>query len=94
MHKRKKKEGVRRRKGSRYWWASYSDASGKRVEKSTGTTNKREAIAVRNKMQTEEWNKKVHGVEPDRSFEQLAHGPMEISTSGNIRLTRCTAKAR
>lgn len=92
MHKRKKKEGVRRRKGSRYWWASYSDASGKRVEKSTGTTNKREAIAVRNKMQTEEWNKKVHGVEPDRSFEQLAvlylRGTADVKRSNSTDVKR------
>ena len=71
MHKRKKREGIRKRSDSKYWWVSYKDASGKRVEKSTGTTNKREALNLRNKWQTEAWDKSVREIEPDRSFEQV-----------------------
>jgi len=71
MSKRKKKEGVRRRSDSPYWWASYTDRSGKRVERSTGTTSKREAINIRNKWSADEWTKSVKETEPDRTFEQL-----------------------
>ena len=71
MHKRKKKEGVYRDKRSKYWSASFTDESGTRVRRSTGTTDKREAVRLRNKWETEAWDKRVHEVEPDRSFEQL-----------------------
>ena len=66
---RKKKEGVYRRKGSKYWWASYTDASGRRVQRSTGTTNKKEALALRNKWKTEVWNQQAREIEPDRTFD-------------------------
>ena len=72
MRKRKKKEGVYLDCKSKHWQCSYSDASGKRIRRTTGTTNKREAINLRNKWATEAWNKQVRGVEPDRSFGQVA----------------------
>lgn len=72
MRKRKKKEGVYLDCKSKHWQCSYSDASGKRIRRTTGTTNKREAINLRNKWATEAWNKQIRGVEPDRSFEQVA----------------------
>jgi len=72
MHKRKKREGVYLDSRSKHWQCSYSDASGKRIRRTTGTTNKREAINLRNKWATEEWNKKGRGIEPDRSFGQVA----------------------
>ena len=68
---RKKREGVKRRPGSKFWWASYTDASGRRVQRSTGTTNKKEALALRNKWKTEVWNQQAREIEPDRTFEQL-----------------------
>ena len=68
---RKKREGVKRRPRSKFWWASYTDASGRRVQRSTGTTNKREALALRNKWKTEVWNQQAREIEPDRTFEQL-----------------------
>ena len=68
---RKKKEGVYRRKGSRYWWASYTEASGRRVQRSTGTTTKKEALALRNKWKSEVWNQTAREIEPNRTFEQL-----------------------
>jgi integrase len=72
MSKRKKKEGVKRRGDSQYWWASYTDGSGKRIRRSTGTTSKREAINIRNKWLADEWTSSVKETEPDRTFEQLA----------------------
>ena len=68
---RKKREGVKRRPGSKFWWVSYTDASGRRVQRSTGTTNKKEALALRNKWKTEVWNQQAREIEPDPTFEQL-----------------------
>ena len=69
MYKRKKKEAVYRRKGSNVWYASFSDASGKRARRSTETTDKKEAVRLQRKWATEAWEQKVIGIEPDRSFE-------------------------
>ena len=71
LKQRKRKEGVKRRKDSPYWWASFTDASGRRVQRSTGTTDKREAINLRNKWKLKTWNQQARGIEPDHSFEQL-----------------------
>ena len=68
---RKRKEGVKQRKDSPYWWAAFTGASGKRVQRSTGTTNKKEALALRNKWKSEVWNQQAREIEPDRTFEQL-----------------------
>ena len=85
MHNRKKKEAVYQGNGGSFWWISYSDSSGKRAQKSSGTTDKREAIRVREKWKTEEWNKKVRGIEPDRIFAQVTmeylQGTMKIKRS-------------
>ena len=74
---RKRKEGVKQRKDSPYWWASFTGASGKRVQRSTGTTNKREAIKLRNKWMSEAWNQQARGIEPDHFFEQLVMSYLE-----------------
>ena len=72
MRKRKKKEGVYQRPDSDVWWCTYTDTSGQRIRRSTETCNKRDAVSLRNKWATEAWDKKVRGIEPDRSFEQVA----------------------
>ena len=72
MRKRKQKEGIKRRRNSKYWWASFTDASGRRVEKSTQTTSKTEALKVRAKWITDEWNKQIRGVHTDATFPQVA----------------------
>tara|TARA_B100001964_G_scaffold231869_1_gene287010 strand:+ start:514 stop:1617 length:1104 start_codon:yes stop_codon:yes gene_type:complete len=71
MHKRKRKEGVRKRQDSPYWWTSYTNSSGKRVEKSTGTTSKREALKVRAKWVADDWNRSVRGIQFDATIEQV-----------------------
>ena len=58
-------------KRSKFWTASYTDANGRRVQRSTGTTNKREALALPNKWKTEVWNQQAREIEPARTFEQL-----------------------
>ena len=85
MYKRKKKEAVYQRKGSPVWYASYTDASGKRARRSTETTDKKVAVRLQNRWATEAWEQKVIGIEPERSFEQVAllylQGTKEIKRS-------------
>jgi integrase len=44
--KSRDQDGVYRRPDSPYWWASFIDESGERVRRSTGKTDRREAIAA------------------------------------------------
>jgi len=52
-----------RRKDSPIWWASFTDQSGKRVRRSTGTTNRREAEALEAKWKAEAHQAKHWGVQ-------------------------------
>lgn len=60
-----------KREGSPYWWAKYTDASGKRARRSTGTTDKREAEALEAKWKVEAHQAKYWDVEPSRTFDEL-----------------------
>ncbi len=60
-----------KRKNSPYWWASFTDASGKRVRCSTGTTNRREAQTLEGKWRGEVFQKDAWDIEPDHTFEEL-----------------------
>ena len=94
---RKRKEGVKQRKDSPFWWASFTDASGRRVQRSTGTTNKREAIKLRNKWMSEAWNQQARGIEPDHFFEQLVvlylEGTKDVKRSNDTDRMRFKALA-
>jgi len=94
---RKRKEGVKQRKDSPFWWASFTDASGRRVQRSTGTTNKREAIKLRNKWMSEAWNQQARGIEPDHFFEQLVvlylEGTKDVKRSNDTDRKRFKALA-
>lgn len=62
---------VYRRDDSPVYWGSFTDASGKRVRRSTGTTNRREAEALEAK-----WKLEVHQVRkwdapPSRTYNEL-----------------------
>lgn len=61
----------KKRKGSPYWCADYTDATGKRVRCSTGTTDKREAEALEAKWKLEAHQRKFWDAEPTRSFDEL-----------------------
>ena len=94
---RKRKEGVKQRKDSPFWWASFTGASGRRVQRSTGTTNKREAIKLRNKWMSEAWNQQARGIEPDHFFEQLVvlylEGTKDVKRSNDTDRKRFKALA-
>lgn len=60
-----------KRKDSPIWWASYTDASGKRVRCSTGTSDHREACALEAKWKVESFRQKQWQDQPTRTFDEL-----------------------
>jgi len=56
---------------SKFWWVSFIDANGKRIRVSTGTTQKKEAVALESKWKTEAFRGKAWGDQPDRSLGDL-----------------------
>lgn len=60
-----------RRKDSPIWWASYTDANGKRVRRSTATTERKEADALEAKWKLEAFRQNQWGEQPSRSFDEL-----------------------
>lgn len=60
-----------KRKGSPYWWAVYTDATGKRVRRTTGTTDLRAAEALESKWRAEIYQQRHWGEQPKRSFEEV-----------------------
>ena len=72
MPKRKKdKDGIYRRKDSPYWWASYTDAGGRRTRRSTGTADRREADALLSQWRVEAHKGRHWGEQPTRTFDEL-----------------------
>jgi integrase len=60
-----------KRNDSPIYWASYTDPSGKRVRRSTGTADRREAAAIEAKWKLEAHEARTWGREPDRSIEEV-----------------------
>jgi integrase len=68
-----------RRKDSIVWWASFVDASGKRVRRTTGTSNRREAKALEAKWKLEAFKANQWGDEPERNFSELMVAYLKVS---------------
>jgi integrase len=60
-----------KRKDSAVWWVSLTDPSGKRVRRSTGTTDKREADALESKWRLEAYRVRNWDEQPSGTFEEL-----------------------
>ena len=60
-----------KREDSPVWWVSYTEPSGKRVRRSTGTTNRREAEALEAKWKLEAYQSKYWDKQPSRTFDEL-----------------------
>jgi integrase len=60
-----------RRKDSPIWWASFTDASGKRIRCSTGTTDNKEAKVIEAQFKMEAFQQAKWGIKPSHTFEQL-----------------------
>jgi integrase len=65
------RDGLYRRPDSAIWWATYTDAGGKRVRRSTETTNREEAAALRAKWKTESYRQKHWDEQPRHTFDEL-----------------------
>jgi integrase len=65
------RDGLYRRPDSATWWTTYKDASGKRVRRSTQTTNREEAVALRAKWQTESYRQKHWDEQRKHTFDEL-----------------------
>ncbi len=61
MPKRTERDGLYRRPKSPYWWASFTDASGRRTRRSTGVRSKAEAKVIRARWQLEAEDERRHG---------------------------------
>lgn len=62
---------VYRRDDSPVYWGSFTDASGKRVRRTTGTTDRREAEALEAKWKLEAHQVKRWNAPPSRTFDEL-----------------------
>jgi integrase len=59
------------REDSPVWWVSYTDSSGKRVRRTTGTTDRKEADALEAKWKLEAHQIRQWDKPPTRSFDEL-----------------------
>jgi len=80
-----------RRKDSPVWWASYTDHRGKRVRRSTETTNQKEAKALEAKWKLDSFRTRQWDEEPSRTFEELMYAYLkataEVKRSANKDIT-------
>lgn len=63
-----------KRKDSPIWWVSFTDPSAKRVRRSTGTTNRKEAAAIEAKWKLDAFEQRYWSKQPERSFEEVVLG--------------------
>ena len=60
-----------RRKDSPVWWVSITGPDGKRIRRSTGTTDRREAEALEAKWKLDAYRARQWGEAPDPTFDEL-----------------------
>lgn len=60
-----------RRKDSPVWWASFSGPSGQRIRRTTGTSDRKEALALEAKWKLEAYRLHRWGEQPSREFDEL-----------------------
>jgi integrase len=69
------------------WWVSYIDESGKRVRRSTGTLDRKEAEGLEAKWKLEAFQVKKWDKEPERTFDELMLAYLK-ATQGEKRSAR------
>lgn len=77
-----------KRKGSPFWHVSYTDASGKRVRRSTETTNRKEAQELEAKWKLEVRAERQWGTQPSRTFDELMLSYYEVTQDKRSGWTR------
>src|SRR5687767_9146455 len=60
-----------KREGSSFWYVRFSPASGGRVKRSTGTTDRQEAAELEAKWKLEARQQRLWGTQPSRTFDEL-----------------------
>ena len=80
MPKRKSyRDGLHKRSDSPYWWASYTDASGRRTRRTTGTEDRKEAEALLAKWKLEAHRGRQWEEQPERTFDELMLAYLPVS---------------
>ncbi len=76
MPKRKRggQDGLYQRPDSENWWVSFTNASGERIRRSCGTTDRKEAEAILAKLRVEAHQVRHWDAAPSRTFEELMVG--------------------
>lgn len=77
-----------KRDDSPVYWVSYIDASGRRVRRSTGTENRKEAVALEAKWKLEAHRQKQWDEEPSRTFSELMLAYLDGPSKGKRSHTR------
>lgn len=62
------------------WWVSYTDSSGKRVRRSSGTTERREAEGLEAKWKLDAFQEKQWDKEPERTFDELMLAYLKVTS--------------
>ena len=73
---------------SPFYFARYSDADGKRVSKSTGTTKKREAACIAAEYETAERKARANGRELPKEFSAIIEAAAREAVNGELTLAR------
>lgn len=71
MARRGKEDGLFKRNDSPFIWASFTNSSGKRIRRSTGTANEQEAAAILARWKLDAHRQRMWGDEPERLFDDL-----------------------
>lgn len=71
MARRNDKDGLYKRTDSQKWWASYTDSSGKRIRRSTGTENRKEAEALLAKWKLQAFQERQWDAPGELVFEEV-----------------------
>lgn len=67
----KQTQGLFKKPNSRYWYADFTDASGRRVKQSTRTVDRKEAEALLAKWKLEAHRQRMWDEEPPRTYDEL-----------------------
>ncbi|NJM13729.1 MAG: tyrosine-type recombinase/integrase [Synechococcaceae cyanobacterium SM1_2_3] len=72
-----------RKKGSPYWWIAYRDASGRKIEQSTQTTDRAKAALVESEKRAALWHEKQRGIIPqaDPLFDEVMADYLEAAAA-------------
>lgn len=62
---------IYKRPDSTIWWMDFTGADGKRVKRSTGTSDRQKAQELHDKLKAETWRAREMGEVPDHQFDEL-----------------------